>query len=123
MSREVRRTPLDGAEAGDPSTEPERTFGAAVQRARAERCWSQEQVRRRLAASFGVDLSSSAFSRLECAKRPIRFGEAVALAALLNIDLAPLIPAGVPIAVCDHCDGTPPAGFTCNDCGTAGEGA
>lgn len=123
MSREVRRVPLDDPEVADSGLEPERAFAAEVQRARAEHGWTQEKVRRRLVASFGIDLSSSAMSRLETALRPIRFGEAVALAALLDIDLTPLIPACVAVAVCDCCEGKPPAGFTCNACGTAGEGA
>lgn len=65
----------------------EQRFGSQVKQAREERGWTQERVRRHVAELAGIELSQTAFTRLEQGKRPIRLNEAAVLAKLLDIDL------------------------------------
>lgn len=65
----------------------EASFGTMVRERRALLRLTQEELRRRLLDSYGIDLSKTAMSRLEAGERPIRLNEVHALAQLLELDL------------------------------------
>lgn len=65
----------------------EEIFGAQVRQAREARGWTQDRLRRVLQDVAGVDLSSTAMTRLEQGKRPIRLNEVTALAQILELGL------------------------------------
>lgn len=66
---------------------PEVTFGNQVRKARETRGWTQDRLRRVLREAAGLDLSSTAMTRLEQGKRPIRLNEVAALASVLDLSL------------------------------------
>lgn len=66
----------------------EAVFGAMVRTRRGHLALTQEQLRKRLLDSYGIDLSKTAMSRLEQGERPIRLNEVQALANLLTIDMS-----------------------------------
>ncbi|MEV0156889.1 helix-turn-helix transcriptional regulator [Micromonospora sp. NPDC050686] len=63
-------------------------FGTQVRQAREARGWTQDRLRRVLRDVAGLDLSSTAMTRLEQGKRPIRLNEVTALARVLELELA-----------------------------------
>lgn len=65
----------------------EKAFGVTVRRQRESVAWTQQQLRARLFADYGIDLSKTAMSRLENGDRPVRLNEAAALAHVLGIEL------------------------------------
>jgi transcriptional regulator with XRE-family HTH domain len=68
------------------SEEASRRLGQLVRQRREFKGWTQEQIARAMSeAGFGW-VQNTAF-RVERGQRDVRFGEAVALAAMLNIDL------------------------------------
>lgn len=82
-----------------------------------------ERMRRKMSQSaLGRAMKAAGFSawfqqtvaRVESCQRAFRFDEAIAIAAVLDIDLSQF---KVSIDVCSACFNTPPAGFTCNTCG------
>lgn len=93
---------------GDPVPEL-RMFGQRLQRHRLQRGWSL----RDLAAKADV-ASASTINRVENGKGDIWLSAAVKLAAALEVSLDELLAE----PVCAKCDGHPPAGFTCNECGS-----
>lgn len=91
-------------------------FRTAVSDRMTEIGLSQEDVARALAAG-GCKVHNSAISKVISGHREVRFEEAVLLASLLGLDLRAF---AVEPTVCTTCFGAPPAGFTCNACGTGG---
>lgn len=81
-------------------------FARRVTRERTLRGWSV----REMAARSDV-LSHSTICRAE-AGREIWLGMALAIAEVLELTLAQMFDP----PVCGHCDGKPPAGFSCPDC-------
>lgn len=65
----------------------EERFGAQVKAAREARGWTQERTREDLKQRYGLFLSSTAMTRLEQGRRPIRLNEVTALSKLLGLDL------------------------------------
>lgn len=88
-------------------------LGQAVADGRQRRGMSQSALARVMQAA-GFSWQQTTVSRTEAGQRPIPFAEAVALAALLNIDLSEF---KVALDICEACFNAPPGGFTCNDCG------
>jgi len=86
-----------------------RKFGRRLAARRTALGWSQKD----LAAKAGVH--DSQISRFETGDKGIILETAVHLAAITGISLEGLD------GPCPHCGDSPPAGFTCNDCGTKGE--
>lgn len=97
----------------------DKELGELVKAERLKRGWSQEKLVRRM-RNAGINWMQSTVTKTESGNRPIRVREVFTLAALLSLDLNAMV---VPIEpLCAHCDGKPPAGFTCNDCGVVGKG-
>ena len=81
----------------------EKVIGQKVRQLRTERGWTQEDLRRHL-AELGWPLDQTTISNLELGRRPIRVGEAVALAAAFGLPLLALwyLPvAGEPSSLAD----------------------
>lgn len=57
-------------------------------------------------------------SRLEAGERRVDVDDLVALAQVFNVSPAELL---AEVSVCRTCYGAPPAGFSCDTCGRAGE--
>ena len=70
---------------------------------------------REMAARSGGRLSPSTISRAE-AGREVWLTAALAIADVLGMTLADMFTP----PECTHCDGSPPAGFSCPDCGRVG---
>lgn len=66
---------------------PEEIFGTQVRQARETRGWTQDRLRAVLREVAGLELSSTAMTRLEQGKRPIRLNEVTALARVLELGL------------------------------------
>jgi transcriptional regulator with XRE-family HTH domain len=85
-------------------------FARRVKRERAERRWSV----REMAAKSDV-LSPSTICRAESG-REVRLSAALAITDVLGLTIAEMFGE----AECEHCDGKPPAGFSCPRCGRLG---
>ena len=92
-------------------TIPER-FGRRIRRERERRGWSM----RDLAGKSG--LNATTVLRVEQG-RDMALSSAVAVAAALELGMDWLLAE----THCGTCDGTPPAGFICSECGRKGEAA
>ena len=93
--------------------DPAELFGARIRRERTRRGWSCAE----LAAKAGVGSGHNAVSRIENAAGEPGLFRAAAIAAALGLSLDALLAP----ADCGTCDGLPPAGFTCQACGKAGD--
>jgi transcriptional regulator with XRE-family HTH domain len=85
-------------------------FGQRITRRREALGWSA----RELARKAGV--SASTVVRAEHATGDVWMGIAIKMASALGASLPGML--GEP--VCGTCDGHPPKGFTCNECGRPG---
>lgn len=72
----------------------ETVFAQAVQRLREDRGWSQGELARRMVAAGWDTYSQMTVSRTEKLERPIRLGEALALARVFNVTLPLMISGG-----------------------------
>lgn len=88
----------------------EARFGQTMRALRVRAGYTQEQLAERL-KEFGIRLHFSAISKMESGDRQIRLNEAVALANILGVLLSDALESS-----CATCFGTPPRGFTCNEC-------
>jgi transcriptional regulator with XRE-family HTH domain len=86
-------------------------FGRRARKARLERRWSV----REMAERSGGALSPSTVTRAESG-REVYLGAAFSIAGVLGTALAELLAD----PECARCDGEPPAGFSCRDCGRTG---
>lgn len=86
-----------------------------MRRLRNERGWSVAQLAEKITQA-GVPISSGALTKCETAGRQLTLLEALAVARLFAMTVEELA-AETP---CSVCVGSPPAGFTCNDCGRTG---
>jgi transcriptional regulator with XRE-family HTH domain len=86
-------------------------FGKRARKARLARRWSV----RELADRSGGVLSPSTITRAERG-REIVLGAALAIAGALGLTASELLAE----PECARCDGEPPAGFSCPDCGRTG---
>ena len=64
---------------------------------------------------LGRSISPDAVSKLEKQQRQVTVDDLAALAAALNVTPTQLLD---PPTGCGTCHGTPPPGFTCDECGT-----
>jgi lambda repressor-like predicted transcriptional regulator len=89
-----------------------RWFSMRVHAELKARGWSSRELSRR------AECSASTFTR-------VKQGRGIALAAAARIADALGMPLGDLIApvTCTRCTGKPPAGFTCQECGTEGASA
>jgi transcriptional regulator with XRE-family HTH domain len=85
-------------------------FGRRVLRERTARRWSLREL---------GDKSGVPFATISRAER----GQDVMLASAMRIADALSVPIGdlVTPSSCETCDGLPPSGFTCNECGKVGQ--
>ena len=98
----------------------ERRFLAVARLARKRRGWSQGQVAEAMAAQ-GWPWHQQTVAKAEQRGRLVRLGEAVTLAAILDIDLSAFVDGEPePWRPCRVCAGKPPAGFTCDTCRKSG---
>lgn len=82
---------------------------------------SAQELADRMTAA-GYPIKRSVIANLESGRRAEVSVDHVAIAAkALGVDPAAIVRRVT--APCPHCTGQPPAGFTCNTCGTAGGGA
>jgi hypothetical protein len=65
----------------------------------------------------GRALSTLALSAIDTGERTVDVDDLVALATVLDVDVADLLQ---PPADCDTCHGAPPPGFMCLECETSG---
>jgi len=84
-------------------------FGARIARERAKRGWSLRQLGEKTGISVG------GLAKIEHGGG-VTLSSAVSLASALSLSLDVLTAP----ASCPRCDGVPPPGFTCNDCGRGG---
>lgn len=87
-----------------------------VRRLREARGWTQEEAGRRLGDFTGRPWSKASWSAAEARTRPYDWpaDKVAAVAALFRVPVGDLFAKTLP---CVACDGEPPAGFTCNECG------
>lgn len=86
----------------------------AVADERKRRGMSQSALGRAMQVAGFSAWRQMTVKRIEDGLRPLHFDEAIAIASLLNIDLAEF---KVTLDICAACFNAPPAGFTCNICG------
>ncbi len=96
---------------------PNQTVAANMRRLRKARGWKQEELGAKLGWSHTV------VSQAECSvnqKRIRRFSvdDLVLIAGALGVAPSDLLDAVLP---CATCQGSPPAGFACQECGAAGD--
>jgi len=91
-----------------------RLFGARILRERTRRGWSLRDLDKRT----GGKTSYSAINRAERAVSSISLATAARIAAALGIPLGELVAP----PECSRCDGHPPEGFICGECGLGGAG-
>jgi len=95
----------------------EKQFAAAVREGRERRQMTQATLAL-VMSKGGFRWRQQTVTRAENARRPFFLGEALALSALLGIDLNAIADgADSPLRACDTCRDQPPPGFTCNECG------
>lgn len=88
------------------------TIGEFIRKHRERIGWSQADLARMSGFKY-----QTAIWKIEKDRRPLRFDEAVLLSNVLGFAVSELA-ALVPIPdICIVCAGSPPAGYTCNDCG------
>lgn len=108
------------AEAGRP-TDAARVMSANVRRLRRARGWTQVEAAQRFAEIHGEHWSNASWSQAEQSggsrQRAWSVDELVSMARLFRVPVADLLPEA---PACAQCKGAPPAGFTCNSCGTGG---
>lgn len=108
------------AEAERP-TDAARVMSANVRRLRQARGWTQVEAAQRFAEIHGEHWSNASWSQAEQSggsrQRAWSVDELVSMARLFGVPVAALLPDP---PACPQCKGAPPAGFTCNTCGTGG---
>lgn len=72
----------------------ETRFAESMQRLRESRGWSQGELARRMVAEGWVNYSQMTVSRTEKLERPIRLGEALAVARVFNVSLPMMLGGG-----------------------------
>lgn len=103
--------PLDNAE---------RRFADVMRQARERRGWAQGRVVEAM-TERGWPWHQSTVYRVEAGRQAVRLGEALALAAILGIDMDAFESGDPgPWKPCPVCGDKPPSGFTCNECGRSG---
>jgi transcriptional regulator with XRE-family HTH domain len=68
-------------------------FGDQMKAARAKRAITQAALQHRLQDDFGIGLDTSGITRIEAGQREPRLNEALAIAAILGLELKDLTPA------------------------------
>lgn len=95
-----------------------RTVSLNVRRLRRLRGWTQEEAGVRFGAIHGEVWSNAVWSAAETTggtrQRAWTADELVSVAELFGVTVGDLL-----AECCSQCGGTPPAGFTCNTCGSA----
>lgn len=86
-------------------------IGKRIKHLRTERQWTLQDLSRR------CGLSKSGISKIE-AGNDFTVSSAIAIAEAFGMPVTDLLAS----PVCGHCDGKPPAGFLCPECGRKGEG-
>jgi transcriptional regulator with XRE-family HTH domain len=98
------------------------TVSRNVRRLRRARGWMQAEAARKFAAILGAPQSVASWSAGEQDDKPRQrswtANELAALAELFEVAIGDLFN-----ECCSKCAGDPPAGFTCNTCGTVGGAA
>jgi transcriptional regulator with XRE-family HTH domain len=84
-------------------------IGMRIARLRKERGWAVRELGRK------TGLAGSGLANIE-AGNDFRISSAIALAEAFGVGLADLLAE----QECAHCDGRPPAGFMCPECGRLG---
>lgn len=82
---------------------------------RAEQRLTYKELSERIAAA-GRHIPVLALSRIESLERRVDADDLAAIAAALGFSTASLM--GLVNEQCSTCQGSPPAGFTCNECGS-----
>jgi len=94
-----------------------------VRRMRRARGWTQAEAAQRFTEITGQPQSNASWSAGEQVGRPRQrqwtANDIAGLAALFEVPVGDLFESQPP---CRACGGEPPAGFTCNTCGTGGDG-
>jgi ribosome-binding protein aMBF1 (putative translation factor) len=93
---------------------PEQVFAKRMRQVRERRGWSQAKLADWM-RTYGVDLHSTAITRIERGERSISLNEASAVAAALGVLLVELLQE----VQCEACGDAPPAGFACKSCGAS----
>jgi transcriptional regulator with XRE-family HTH domain len=98
-----------------------RAMSVNVRRLRQARGWTQVEAARRFAEIHGEHWSNASWSQAEQSggsrQRAWSVDELVSMARLFSVAVTALLPE---VPACPQCKGEPPAGFTCNTCGTGG---
>lgn len=103
-----------------PEDAVERRFATVARHAREQKGWPQGRIAETMSA-LGWPWHQQTVARVEHGDRMVRLGEAVALAAILGIDLSAFAAGdSEPWRTCLRCGDRPPSGFTCNTCGRVG---
>jgi transcriptional regulator with XRE-family HTH domain len=89
----------------------EEIFAKRLRQHRERRGWSQSTLADWMRTE-GVDLHTTAISRMESGGRLIRLNVAIAAARALNVQLEELLQQ----VTCEICMDAPPRGFTCRAC-------
>lgn len=92
---------------------PEQKFGKTMRALRQRAGYTQVEMAEQMRA-FGIRLDPSAVTRIEQGGRSVRLNEAVAMARILCVSLPDVLDSS-----CLTCFGSPPAGFTCQGCGSS----
>lgn len=92
---------------------PEQKFGQVMRALRTRAGFTQSQMAEQLLA-FGIKVDTSAVTRMEKGTRGVRLNEAVAVARILCVSLPDILD-----GTCLTCFGSPPHGFTCQECGSS----
>lgn len=91
-----------------------RTVARRIQTLRTARGWSAVDLADRIVA-WGYPISANTVRFIESGRRRVvTIDEFVAIAAIFDVPHADLLDGS-----CSACKGTPPIGFTCNNCGRA----
>lgn len=86
-----------------------------IQRLREQRHWSYREVEERL-AEVGRVIPTLSLGAIEAGERHADIDDLVALAAVFDLSVEELLQ---PPASCGTCQGAPPRGFMCTECGTS----
>jgi len=92
---------------------PEQKFGRTMRALREKSGFTQTGMAEQLLA-FDIKVHPSAVNRMEKGTRGVRLNEAVAVARILCVSLPDILDSS-----CLTCFGSPPHGFTCQECGSS----
>lgn len=103
----------------NPAGDATRSVATHLRALRRERGWSAREVSERLTAA-GWPITRASINQIEANARDgklvrrVTVDDLMALAEVLGVDPASMLTA----PACDACNGVPPGGFTCNQCGS-----